>query len=174
VQLFYDIYKTNICRLFIAVDEDKVVKRIHFILDSDDDPIKSILNSKYVNSKGYELVKSPKDCSELKKQLNEFFSGSRTEFDIEVAPDGTDFQQSVWSELQKIPFGQTVTYGDIAKRIGNPAASRAVGLANNKNPIPIIIPCHRVIGANGKLVGFAGGLETKKSLLIHEGLLLDL
>ncbi len=174
MQLFYDIYDTEICRLFIAVDEKSTVKRIHFILDSEDDSIKSILNSKYVKSAGYQHVKSPEKCSELTRELDEYFSGSRTEFDIEVVPDGTEFQQQVWSELQKIPFGQTATYGDIAKRIGNPSASRAVGLANNKNPIPIIIPCHRVIGANGKLVGFAGGLDAKKSLLIHEGLLLDL
>ena len=86
------------------------------------------------------------------KELKEYFDGERTEFDIPLEVDGTDFRKSVWKELCKIPYGETCTYGDIAKRIGNPKASRAVGLANNKNKIPIFIPCHRVIGANGKLV----------------------
>lgn len=99
------------------------------------------------------------------KELKEYFDGERTEFDIPLEVDGTDFRKSVWKELCKIPYGETCTYGDIAKRIGNPKASRAVGLANNKNRIPIFIPCHRVIGANGKLVGFAGGIEIKKYLL---------
>lgn len=99
------------------------------------------------------------------KELKEYFDGERTEFDIPLEVDGTDFRKSVWKELCKIPYGETCTYGDIAKRIGNPKASRAVGLANNKNKIPIFIPCHRVIGANGKLVGFAGGIEIKKYLL---------
>lgn len=99
------------------------------------------------------------------KELKEYFDGERKEFDIPLKVDGTDFRKSVWKELCKIPYGETCTYGDIAKRIGNPKASRAVGLANNKNKIPIFIPCHRVIGANGKLVGFAGGIEIKKYLL---------
>ncbi len=99
------------------------------------------------------------------KELKEYFDGERTEFDIPLEVDGTDFRKSVWKELCNIPYGETCTYGDIAKRIGNPKASRAVGLANNKNRIPIFIPCHRVIGANGKLVGFAGGIEIKKYLL---------
>lgn len=99
------------------------------------------------------------------KELKEYFNGERTEFDIPLEVDGTDFRKSVWKELCNIPYGETCTYGDIAKRIGNPKASRAVGLANNKNRIPIFIPCHRVIGANGKLVGFAGGIEIKKYLL---------
>ena len=98
-------------------------------------------------------------------EIKEYFNGERTEFDIPLEVDGTDFRKSVWKELCNIPYGETCTYGDIAKRIGNPKASRAVGLANNKNRIPIFIPCHRVIGANGKLVGFAGGIEIKKYLL---------
>lgn len=99
------------------------------------------------------------------KELKEYFNGERIEFDIPLEVNGTDFRKSVWKELCKIPYGETCTYGDIAKRIGNPKASRAVGLANNKNQIPIFIPCHRVIGANGKLVGFGGGIEIKKYLL---------
>ncbi|HBJ37583.1 MAG TPA: cysteine methyltransferase [Planctomycetaceae bacterium] len=99
------------------------------------------------------------------KQLDEYFSGGRREFDIPLRLDGTPFQVSVWNELRKIPFGTTTTYGEIARRIGNPKAVRAVGLANGRNPIPIIVPCHRVIGSNGTLAGFGGGLENKSRLL---------
>lgn len=99
------------------------------------------------------------------KQLGEFFEGERNCFDLPLAPKGTEFQRKVWSALQEIPFGETRSYGEIAKIVGNEKAARAVGMANNKNPIPIIIPCHRVVGANGKLVGYAGGLNVKEKLL---------
>lgn len=102
---------------------------------------------------------------ECKKQLDEYFAGERKAFDLPLAPKGTAFQQEVWKALQEIPYGETGTYGEIAAAIGNPKAARAVGMANNKNPIGIIIPCHRVVGANGKLVGYAGGMEKKAFLL---------
>lgn len=104
------------------------------------------------------------------QQLQEYFAGKRKVFELPLAPKGTEFQQKVWQALKEIPFGETRSYGEIAKRIGQPKASRAVGGANNKNPLPIFIPCHRVIGANGKLVGYAGGLEVKKTLLNVENL----
>ena len=99
------------------------------------------------------------------QQLEEYFSGERKTFDLKLNPQGTDFQKQVWKRLEKIPFGQTKYYGQIAQEIGNPKASRAIGMANNKNPIPIIIPCHRVIGKNGTLTGFASGLDVKQQLL---------
>jgi methylated-DNA-[protein]-cysteine S-methyltransferase len=102
---------------------------------------------------------------EALKQLREYFAGRRTEFDLPLSPEGTAFQRTVWKHLQKIPYGQTISYGELARRVGNPKASRAVGAANGKNPIPIVIPCHRVIGANGTLTGFGGGLPIKKALL---------
>ncbi|MDG2129538.1 MAG: methylated-DNA--[protein]-cysteine S-methyltransferase [Fuerstiella sp.] len=102
-------------------------------------------------------------------QLNAYFSGRLQQFDFPVAGQGTDFQQRVWSALRDIPYGATASYGDIAKVIGQPTASRAVGMANGRNPISIIVPCHRVIGTSGKLVGYGGGLERKKSLLRLEG-----
>jgi methylated-DNA-[protein]-cysteine S-methyltransferase len=102
---------------------------------------------------------------EVLLQLTEYFAGKRQDFDLRLSPEGTAFQKRVWQELQKIPFGQTACYGDIAERIGNPKASRAVGMANGKNPLPIIVPCHRVIGKDGSLTGFGGGLEVKKQLL---------
>ncbi|NOH15514.1 methylated-DNA--[protein]-cysteine S-methyltransferase [Clostridium cochlearium] len=102
------------------------------------------------------------------KQLNEYLLGERKDFDLPLLPEGTDFQKTVWRALSEIAFGETKSYGEIAKNIGNPKAARAVGMANNKNPIPIFIPCHRVIGANGKLVGYAGGLKIKEYLLTIE------
>ncbi len=101
-------------------------------------------------------------------QINEYFEGKRKEFSLNLQPAGTDFQLKVWEELKKVPFGETASYLDIAIKIGSKNNTRAVGLANGKNPIPIIIPCHRVIGTNGKLTGYAGGLERKKWLLQHE------
>lgn len=98
-------------------------------------------------------------------QLNAYFAGELHAFDLPLAPEGTDFQQDVWQRLQEIPYGQTMTYGEIAQDLGNPNASRAVGAANGRNPIPIVIPCHRVIGHNGKLTGFRGGLAFKEALL---------
>ncbi len=102
-------------------------------------------------------------------QLREYFAGRRVEFDLPLAPQGTQFQLAVWRELQRIPYGQTVSYGELARRIGNPKASRAVGSANGANQIPIVIPCHRVIAAGGKLGGFGGGLPIKEALLALEG-----
>lgn len=106
--------------------------------------------------------------TEAEKQLKEYFDGKRTSFALDLDFDGTPFQKKVWQALLKIPFGQTRSYGDIARSIGNEKAVRAVGAANGKNPISIIAPCHRVIGTNGKLTGFAGGLKVKEFLLDHE------
>lgn len=103
--------------------------------------------------------------SEACKQLNEYFAGKRMQFDLPVAFTGTSFQQQVWKELQKIPYGETRSYADIAAAIGNPKAVRAIGQANHRNPIMIVVPCHRVINKNGSLGGFGGGLEVKKYLL---------
>jgi len=102
---------------------------------------------------------------EVCRQLEEYFAGTRKEFDLPLHLSGTEFQVLVLQELQQIPYGETTSYGDIAKRIGRPRAMRAVGAANGRNPIPIIIPCHRVIGSSGDLTGFGGGLDTKEALL---------
>jgi methylated-DNA-[protein]-cysteine S-methyltransferase len=128
---------------------------------------------KYVNiRKGKKKVKVPDGWVENEEffrdvsgQLEAYFAGELKSFDIELAPEGTEFQKSVWKALCEIPYGETRTYGEIAKSIGNTKASRAVGLANNRNPISILVPCHRVIGANGKLTGYASGLDVKEFLL---------
>ncbi len=102
------------------------------------------------------------------RQLRAFFAGELRDFDLPLKPRGTAFQQRVWELLREIPFGKTLSYGELARRVGNPAASRAVGLANGSNPIAIVVPCHRVIGSNGKLTGYGGGLENKRWLLDFE------
>lgn len=104
-------------------------------------------------------------CVDARIQLEEYFAGKRQQFDLKLVPNGTPFQLEVLRALQEIPYGETRSYGDIAALIGKPKAMRAVGAANGRNPIPIIIPCHRVIGANGSLTGFGGGLDTKRYLL---------
>lgn len=122
----------------------------------------------FINKDAQEEIIEKQETVLLKeaiKQLNEYLDGKRTLFDLPLEPKGTEFQKKVWNALKEIPFGETRSYGEIAKIIGNEKASRAVGMANNKNPIAIIVPCHRVIGANGKLVGYAGGLDIKEKLL---------
>ena len=104
-------------------------------------------------------------------QLQAYFAGRRHTFELPLAPAGTAFQHGVWRALHSIPYGETISYGELARRIGNPRASRAVGLANGANPLPIVVPCHRVIGANGALTGFGGGLPIKRALLALEGVL---
>lgn len=103
--------------------------------------------------------------TETSRQLSAYFAGERTDFDLPLAPTGTPFQLRVWESLRDIPFAETINYGQLAGRIGNSKASRAVGLANGRNPISIVVPCHRVIGANGSLTGYGGGLDRKRTLL---------
>lgn len=122
----------------------------------------------FINKDLQEEIIEKNETDLLKKaisELNEYLEGKRSSFDLPLDPKGTEFQKKVWNALKEIPYGETRSYGEIAKTIGNEKASRAVGMANNKNPIAIIVPCHRVIGANGKLVGYAGGLDIKEKLL---------
>ncbi|HEX2833430.1 MAG TPA: methylated-DNA--[protein]-cysteine S-methyltransferase [Thermoanaerobaculia bacterium] len=109
------------------------------------------------------------NCQPVARQLHEYFSGHRRTFDLPLALKGTPFQIAVWTELQNIGYGDTISYMELAHRIGRPAAIRAVGAANGANPIPVIVPCHRVIGANGSLTGYGGGIERKQWLLALEG-----
>ena len=111
---------------------------------------------------------NPEAVAEAASQLREYFAGSRRRFELRLAPAGTPFQLRVWRELQEIPYGETVSYGELARRVGCPNGSRAVGLANGANPLSIVVPCHRVIGAGGKLVGYGGGLQNKEWLLAME------
>lgn len=143
------IYDTEIGKIIIT-DNGEAINGIHF--DRYEIPIDIV-------EKETDLIR------ETKKQLDEYFKGNRESFNIPMNLEGTDFQKSVWKALQDIPYGETKSYSEIAEYINNPKACRAVGLANNKNPISIIIPCHRVIGKSGKLVGYGGGLHIKEKLL---------
>lgn len=145
--LFY--YDSEIGRVCIG-EEDNYITNLYF---RDENGIKD-----------FEVKETPL-IKEAKRQLDEYFAGDRKEFDLPLKAIGTDFQEKVWKELQEIPYGETKSYGDIAASIGIPKGPRAVGLANNRNPISIFIPCHRVIGKNGKLVGYGGGLDLKEFLL---------
>lgn len=112
--------------------------------------------------------KLPATIAAARKQLQEYFAGEREQFELPLHPLGTPFQLAVWQQLRLIPYGTTISYGELARRVGNPAASRAVGAANGRNPLSIVVPCHRVIGSNGSLTGFSGGLPIKLKLLALE------
>lgn len=149
---YYYIYETKIGKILLAEEEGHITN-LYF-----DD-------QREVEGAG---LKETALIREAKKQLDEYLLGRRKEFNLPLKAKGTEFQQRVWQALLDIPYGETKSYGEIAKIIGNPKAARAVGLANNRNPISIFIPCHRVIGKNGKLVGYGGGLQIKEFLLTLE------
>lgn len=146
------IYDTKIGKVGI-IDDGNSITEIYFANDQD---------AKEVNTRETPLIK------EAAKQLKEYFEGKRQDFNLPLDPKGTNFQKNVWKALQTIPYGQTWSYKQVAEKVNSPKAYRAVGMANNKNPISIVIPCHRVIGENGKLVGYGGGLEIKEYLLNME------
>ncbi|WP_042272795.1 methylated-DNA--[protein]-cysteine S-methyltransferase [[Clostridium] dakarense] len=149
-KIFY--YETKIGKIGIVQNNEKIT---------------NIYTSDKLSSDGMEVIETPL-IIEVYNQLNDYLEGKRKSFDFPIDPEGTEFQKKVWKELQNTPYGETLSYKDIAEKIGNPKASRAIGMANNKNPILIIIPCHRIIGKNGKLVGYAAGLDMKKQLLEME------
>jgi methylated-DNA-[protein]-cysteine S-methyltransferase len=153
--------------------------RVHTVIDSPTGPLTlvaqdGVLTGLYMEhqrhrpSQGTFGAYSPSPFGAVIEQLGEYFDGTRREFDLPVLLHGTDFQRTVWQALCTIPYGETVTYGELAEQIGKPSASRAVGLANGKNPIGIIVPCHRVIGSTGDLTGYGGGLDRKRMLLAFE------
>ena len=145
--MYQKSYKSPIGTLYIVEENEKIIE------------------IRYENKKEEVLEKNTKILEKAVQELEEYFKGKRKEFDIPLNPKGTEFMKKVWKELQKIPYGKTTSYGKIAEKIGNPKASRAVGMANHNNPIPIIIPCHRVIGKNNKMVGYALGIDKKEYLL---------
>lgn len=140
------------------------------LLASDEAGLRGIYfaNGKHAAKPDPEWQEDPTPLKEGIRQLRAYFAADLEAFDLPLAPQGTPFQLKVWKLLCEIPYGETISYGELARRAGNPKASRAVGLANGSNPIPIIIPCHRVIGSNGKLTGYGGGLPIKEKLLALE------
>ncbi|MEA2602013.1 MAG: methylated-DNA-[protein]-cysteine S-methyltransferase [Acidobacteriota bacterium] len=150
--------------LICVVDEDGAVLRIEFGHGRDSQKLTARMAAQ-----GDEVIEDASHTAEVRQQLEEYFAGQRQGFDLRLAPRGTPFEIAVWDELRRIPFGETRSYAEIARALGKPAATRAVGRANGANPIPIVVPCHRVIGSNGSLTGFGGGLEAKARLLELEG-----
>lgn len=135
-----------------------------------DGALAAVYMAQHAHAPGIETLGKPVDDAlpEATRQLREYFAGERTTFDLPLNPAGTEFQHQVWAALREIPYGETRTYGQLAAALGKPHASRAVGMANGRNPISIVVPCHRVVGASGKLTGFAGGVERKDYLLTFE------
>ncbi|WP_440952714.1 methylated-DNA--[protein]-cysteine S-methyltransferase [Methanococcoides sp. FTZ1] len=155
--MYYDLIRTKIGTILLAGDAGGLK-----VLNIQDGGGKYSIPSDW---------KPEKDLfSDVKVQLNRYIEGDLREFDVKLSPVGTDFQKKVWEALTKIPYGTTVSYGDIAKMIGKPKGSRAVGLANSLNPIQVIIPCHRVVSSSGELAGYAGGLDVMVKLLKIEGM----
>jgi len=155
VMFFTYLDGTPVGRLLIAGDENGL-RHVSFAKSHFSAPVTT-------PEEDWEAHEKP--FQEVIKQLNAYFSGKLQDFDLPLAPEGTEFQQKVWQALRNVKFGTTASYGSIAAQIGNPAASRAVGMANGRNPISIIVPCHRIIGSSGKLVGYGGGLKYKETLL---------
>jgi methylated-DNA-[protein]-cysteine S-methyltransferase len=158
MNFYLSYYDSPIGRLPLITNENALIA----LLWEDDNPKRVPLKWKLIEDDN-EIANS------VKNQLTEYFNGKRRVFDLPLEVYGTPFQKDIWKHLQNIPFGETRSYGQLAKAIGNPKASRAVGAANGKNPISIILPCHRVVGSNGNLTGFAGGVEAKDFLLKLEG-----
>ncbi len=150
--------------LGLVVDGAGCLVRIVFL--AGDEPLAAALERFYPRG---ELAEDAARTARVAEQLAQYFAGERARFDLELAPEGTPFQQAVWRQLLDIPAGETRTYSEIARRLGRPGASRAVGRANATNPIPIVVPCHRVVGADGTLTGYASGLQVKRGLLEIEG-----
>lgn len=155
VTLLYDVVATPIDRLIVASDGSAIVGVWMANADPDD--------RHWSQHRGTDEV-----LGEARSQLTAYFDGRLRAFDLPLAPNGTELQRRVWSALRRIPFGTTISYAELARRVSTTAAVRAVGAANGRNPIPIVVPCHRVIGSDGSLTGFGGGLERKQWLLHHE------
>jgi methylated-DNA-[protein]-cysteine S-methyltransferase len=153
--IYYDYLQTPVGKLLLAMD-GQGLRHIHFE------------TGRHALEPSEDWEPGAGALHEARAQLKAYFAGTLTEFDLPLAPHGTDFQQRVWLELLRIPYAATTTYGEIARSLGDLQATRAVGSANGRNPLPIVVPCHRVIGANGDLTGFGGGLPVKRYLLDHE------
>lgn len=157
--MYYTQFHTSLCGVILVGDE-KGLARLHLVCDE--------------GKRKFEIDPSWEEnddfFAEEKRQILQYIDRKRTGFDLKLNPEGTEYQKKVWKQLEQIPYGEVHSYKQVAEKIGNPKASRAVGMANGKNPIPLIVPCHRVVGANGKLTGFAFGLDMKQKLLrLEEG-----
>ena len=154
--------------LCATVDEDGALLALDFLHRAPD----AAEIERRAEAHGDRLTWDRERCAAVAAQLAEYFAGTRRDFALALAPRGSSFQRQVWEELSRIPYGATISYAELASRVGRPGAARAVGRANGTNPIPVVIPCHRVIGADGSLTGYGGGMPLKRALLTLEGVLL--
>ncbi len=169
---FYDTIESPVGPLFVGGSE-RGFHRFDFLTDdlhSSADPAAELDASmtRLAEETGLIVEHDPARAEPAARQFREYFAGTRTAFDLPLTPHGSDFQRRVWRALREIPAGHTRTYGEIARRVGQPSASRAVGMANHHNPLVVVVPCHRVVGADGTLTGYGGGLDRKRWLLEHE------
>jgi methylated-DNA-[protein]-cysteine S-methyltransferase len=174
MNLYADLVPTplpELAALCAVVDEDGVLVELDFLYAGKDAPVIAEVERRAA-ARGDRLAWDRERCAPVAAQLAEYFAGKRRDFALPVAPRGSEFQRRVWEELSRIPYGATISYAELAARIGRPGASRAVGRANGTNPIPVVIPCHRVIGTDGSLTGYGGGMPLKRALLALEGVLL--
>ncbi len=158
--IYAAVFPSVLGELFVAVDESGAVVALEFLKGRRPEEVAPHLAG--------ELIMDDTRCSKVRRQVEEYLAGERRRFDLALAPRGTAFQREVWAELRRIPYGETASYGEIAHRLGRPGASRAVGRANATNPISLIVPCHRVVGADGSLTGYGGGLPVKERVLALE------
>jgi methylated-DNA-[protein]-cysteine S-methyltransferase len=181
MNLYADLVPTplpELPALCATVDDDGALVSLDFLHAERDTPATAEIAEvapeveRRAAARGDRLTWDRERCAAVTAQLTEYFAGKRKDFALPVAPRGTEFQRRVWEELSRIPYGATISYAELAARIGRPNASRAVGRANGTNPIPVVIPCHRVIGADGSLTGYGGGMPLKRALLALEGALL--
>ena len=152
----YDYCDTPLGRMLLVANE-KGLCGLHFV------------GQKYFPEKGKDWTHDKKVLEKAKREVTEYFAGKRKSFAIPLAPEGTPFQRAIWREIAKVPFGETITYAELARRAGFPNCARAAGAATGRNPVGVIVPCHRIVGTNGSLTGYAGGLDKKKALLALEG-----
>jgi len=159
---YYDSYESPNGRMLLVATEDGV-SGVFFN------------GQKYFPEKEKEWRRNPEHAPlmQAKRELKEYFAGKRKRFDVALAPDGTPFQRAVWKAISTVGFGKTISYGELARRAGHPGSARAAGAATGRNPLGIIVPCHRIMGANGSLTGYAGGLDRKRALLALEGVSRD-
>jgi len=160
--LYYDYYPSPRGRILLVAD-DQALTGVYFA------------GQKYHPriDKKWKRADKHKPLRQAKRELSEYFDGKRTQFSVKVAPQGTPFQRAVWKSIASVEFGQTIAYGELAERAGYPGSARAAGAATGRNPISIIVPCHRIVGSNGSLTGYAGGLAKKRALLTLEGRLMN-
>lgn len=166
-RLSFAVRETKLAPVLVVVDQKQRLVRLRF-LDPKDAGSDAERTLAPLRKSGVELRDDPRACAEAMRQVKDFVAGKRDRLDLESIPQGSEFQQKVWKELRRVPYGATVSYGELARRIGRPSAVRATARANATNPVALVVPCHRVIGKDGAVTGYNGGVAVKEALLAME------